>query len=74
MRLNERLRKRLSLNRKKLTNVQIVSLIASFAYLASSFFGVTMFYTAPYLFILLGLGYSRDESGAGAQENEKEAP
>lgn len=44
-------------NRKRLTNVQIVSLIASFAYLASSFFGVTMFYTAPYLFILLGFGY-----------------
>ncbi len=60
--------------RLSLRPTQIISLCAAFAYLVSSFFGVTMFYTAPYLFILLGLGYSRDESGADAQENEKEAP
>lgn len=36
------------------------ALIAAFAYLVSAAFGNTMYYTAPYLFILLGLGYYRE--------------
>ena len=37
--------------------ITIVSLIGAFGYLVSAFFGVTAFYTAPYLFIYLGLAY-----------------
>ena len=46
-------------NKKKLGNLEIASLTAAFAYLASSFFGNTMYYTAPLFFIFLGLGYGR---------------
>ena len=38
------------------------ALVAAFAYLVSAAFGNTMYNTAPYLFILLGLGYYRDPS------------
>ena len=44
-------------HRRSLTDVEVLSLIVAFAYLVSSVFGVTMFYTAPYLFLFLGLGY-----------------
>lgn len=44
-------------HRRSLTDVEVLSLIVVFAYLVSSVFGVTMFYTAPYLFLFLGLGY-----------------
>ena len=47
--------------RRVLTNAEVISLTAAFAYLVSSVFGVTMFYTAPFLFIFLGLGYCRGE-------------
>lgn len=36
----------------------IAALVAAFGYLVSSAFGNTMFYTAPYFFILLGIGFS----------------
>lgn len=32
-------------------------LIVAFSYLGSAFFGNTYYYTAPYFFIFLGLGY-----------------
>jgi hypothetical protein len=44
-----------------LTNMNYVGLCAAFAYLASSFMGNTMHYTAPYLFIALGMGYAAKE-------------
>lgn len=37
----------------------VAALAAAFAYLVSSMFGNTAYYTAPYLFILLGLGFVR---------------
>lgn len=50
--------------RRLLTDMEVLSLTVAFAYLVSSFFGVTMFYTAPYLFFFLGLGYCRAEKTA----------
>ena len=38
------------------------ALVAAFGYLVSAAFGNTMYYTAPYLFILLGLGYQTNRS------------
>lgn len=38
------------------------ALVAAFGYLVSAAFGNTMYYTAPYLFILLGLGYQTNQS------------
>ncbi len=35
----------------------IAAIVFAFGYLVSSFFGNTMYYTAPFLFIFLGLGY-----------------
>lgn len=43
-------------NRAKLDLYEIAALAAAFAYLVSSVFGNTMYYTAPFLFIMLGLG------------------
>jgi len=43
--------------RKKLTGIELIGLCAAFTYLASAFIGNTMYYTAPFLFIFLGLGY-----------------
>ena len=43
--------------RKSLDNATIICLTGAFAYLISSLFGNTMFYTAPFFFIFLGLGY-----------------
>lgn len=37
----------------------IAALVGAFGYLVSAAFGNTMYYTAPYVFILLGLGYYR---------------
>lgn len=56
-------------NRRSLTNMNIASLCVAFAYLVSSVFGVTIFYTAPYLFIFLAFGYYKapDERSAPAE-------
>lgn len=35
----------------------MAAIVFAFGYLVSSFFGNTMYYTAPFLFIFLGLGY-----------------
>ena len=46
--------------KKQLTELNYVGLGVAFAYLASSAFGNTMYYTAPFLFIALGMGYLKD--------------
>lgn len=47
-----------NLRRKKLlSGVTLACLTAAFTYLVSACFGVTLYNTAPYLFIFLGLGY-----------------
>ena len=57
-------------HRKELTEMNVISLCVAFAYLASSFVGVSMFYTAPYLYIFLAFGYFRRESDP-LQEDKK---
>ena len=44
-------------NKKKLSKYEIAALAAAFAYCFSAFFGSSRTYTAPYLFIFLGLGF-----------------
>ena len=51
----------------ELDGVTITCLVAAFGYLVSSFFGITLFSTTPYLFIMLGLGYHHSTS---ANEHE----
>ena len=46
-----------------LTPGMVAALAAAFGYLFSSFFGVSMFYTSPFLFIVLGLGYTTPQEG-----------
>lgn len=48
--------------RKKLTRYNIIGLCAAFAYLVSAAVGNTMYYTAPYLFIMLGFGYPKNDA------------
>ena len=43
--------------RDRLDPMTCVCLIVAFSYLGSAFFGNTYYYTAPYFFIFLGLGY-----------------
>ena len=45
--------------KEHLTDANYVGLCAAFAYLASSLVGNTMYYTAPFLFIALGMGYAK---------------
>ena len=42
-------------NKKRRTDCNIAALTAAFAYLANSFFGVSMYYTTPMFFLLLGI-------------------
>ena len=49
-------------HRFSLSLCQKAALIAAFGYLASAAFGNTMYYTAPYLFLMLGIGYSADSN------------
>lgn len=44
-------------NKKNLDRYTTIALIAAFAYCVSAFFGSSRTYTAPYLFIFLGLGF-----------------
>lgn len=46
------------MRRKKLSQFNLVGLCVGFAYLASAVIGNSMYYTAPFLFIMLGFGYS----------------
>lgn len=47
-------------NIKKIKTVAIISLGVSVGYFVSSLFGLTMFYTAPYYFMILGFAMSQD--------------
>ena len=47
--------------RSSMSKYEIVCLIAAFGYLVSSFFGNTMYYTAPFFFIFLGLSFGISE-------------
>ena len=44
-------------HKKELMDYNLIGLIGGFGYCVSAFFGNTMWYTAPFLFILLGYGY-----------------
>lgn len=50
-------------HKNDLTPGMVAALAAAFGYLFSSFFGVSMFYTSPFLFIVLGLGYTTPQEG-----------
>ena len=45
--------------RMNLDPITLACLTGAFGYLVSSFFGLTLFSTVPYLFIFLGMGYVR---------------
>lgn len=45
-------------NKFSIDMYSLAALAAAFSYLVSSAFGNTMFYTAPYFFIMLGIGYN----------------
>ncbi|MBQ8176850.1 MAG: O-antigen ligase family protein [Oscillospiraceae bacterium] len=45
----------------KLTDINLIGLGAAMFYLVSAVVGNTMYYTAPFLFILLGMGYFTEE-------------
>lgn len=45
-------------NKTRLDTYTLTSLVAVFGYMVSSLFGNTMYYTAPFLFIFMGLGFS----------------
>ena len=47
--------------RKKMNGATLVSLAGALGYLVSSFFGLTVFSTAYFLFIFLGMGYVNDD-------------
>ena len=47
--------------RKKLTDIQLIGLCSAMFYLVSAVVGNSMYYTAPFMFILLGMGYYKDE-------------
>lgn len=49
------------LAKKKLTDINLIGLGAAMFYLVSAVVGNTMYYTAPFLFILLGMGYFSEE-------------
>ena len=60
--------------RKLLSVMSITALIAAGTYLMSAFFGNTMFYTAPFLFIFMGLGFRSDLPEKPAEQtNQPEA-
>lgn len=44
--------------RAELSALTLVCLTATFGYLVSAFFGLTLFCTTPFLFIFLGMGYT----------------
>lgn len=49
--------------KEKLRKMSYVCLTAAFTYLVSACFGVTLYNTAPFLFIFLGMGYNSEEHG-----------
>lgn len=61
------------INRYKLSAASIGLFSALFAYLVSSMFGNTMYYTSPFFFLLLGMSWLlfRDTSGDAADDLSK---
>jgi O-antigen ligase len=47
------------MRRKMLTNSELCGISGAFGYLVNAMFGVSLFYTAPLMFVCLGLGVSR---------------
>ena len=61
--------------RARLDNLTLAALTAAFGYLISSFFGVSVYTTAPFLFIMLGLGYVHaDAKTIDASANAETVP
>ncbi len=48
--------------KRKLEGVTLTCLAGAFGYLVSSFFGLTIYATAPYLFLFLGMGYVNSDA------------
>lgn len=46
-------------HRRELSDINLIGLCSALPYLISALVGNTMYYSAPYLFIMLGLGYFR---------------
>lgn len=55
-------------HRRKLTETQLLGMGAAMFYLISAVIGNSMYYTAPYLFIFLGMGYFRETNRAGKEQ------
>lgn len=45
-------------NQRQMSSITMICFFVSIGYLASSFFGVTIFYTTPFFYILLGMTYA----------------
>ena len=56
-------------NRSRIDGVTIACLVAAFSYLVSATFGNTWFYTTPYFFVLLGMGYTYSKTKTGDGQN-----
>lgn len=56
-------------HRRKLTEIQLIGMGAAMFYLVSAVIGNSMYYTAPYLFILLGMGYFRETNEAVKEQS-----
>ena len=59
--------------RKKLTDIQLIGLCAAMFYLISAVVGNSMYYTAPFMFILLGMGYYKDD-GSFTEDKPEAVP
>ena len=58
--------------RRSLSPMTVTALLAAAGYLVSAVFGNTMFYTAPFLFIFLGLGFRSDLPEYAPAASEKQ--
>ena len=56
-------------NRSRIDGATIACLVAAFSYLVSATFGNTWFYTTPYFFVLLGMGYTYSKTKTGDGQN-----
>lgn len=59
-------------NIKKINSVTIIALGVAVGYFVSSLFGLTMFYTAPYYFMVLGFAMSPDTKNQSILNNAAE--
>lgn len=58
--------------RKIIDGATLVCLSGALGYLINSFFGLTVFSTAMYLFVFMGMGYVRDDLNMTTKEKELE--